>query len=480
MAYYFLAHCLLICLLQDLVCSLKVVVSISSSSNFDLRLLTIHLFQQEEVLPFWLQKYSEFHTEDKRLLVIDATYAYFNKIVLKKRHDDRNTVALTITIYDESSILFSPKLINLIDSLEIYLDYPCKESFKMVDAFSYNGEIVAPFRMKYLYDYFDEFLILESRYTFSGQLKSDLYFKSTENHLKFAPYLSKIKYIVLEHFPDMPSNWNQHKPAFIQDISKESFWREEYQMKFFKFFIPINSSYVYTITGTENDGATTDQRIASSCKTVLYLSDVDEIPNRDILAYIRQNHQNSEVYQALLQPIHIEMYCFYYNFHWMSFKRWYKPYIIDSTGLFDITSMSHARLNQVTFMKWPTIGGWHLSYFLSIDDIIRKIESFSHREFDLTQFKLPAKIHQSIATGQDLFGRTDERWNYVALNISSLVAGKPVNGEDNDDEYDGEDDDGISSSEEDIGTDDDVVVVLPDGWEELQILVSDLQDQHNT
>jgi len=49
--------------------------------------------------------------------------------------------------------------------------------------------------------------------------------------------------------------------------------------------------------------------------------------------------------------------------------------------------------------------GYHLSYGLSVDDIIRKIESFSHQEYNSPKFKNREHIMRSITNEEDLFYR---------------------------------------------------------------------------
>ena len=59
----------------------------------------------------------------------------------------------------------------------------------------YNGEPIIEFRLKYLNDYVDRFIIVESIYTHSGNKKEDFYF----NRIKI--YLNLIeKKCVFIHF----------------------------------------------------------------------------------------------------------------------------------------------------------------------------------------------------------------------------------------------------------------------------------------
>lgn len=62
--------------------------------------------------------------------------------------------------------------------------------------------------------------------------------------------------------------------------------------------------------------------------------------------------------------------------------------------------------------------GWHLSYFLSIDDIVRKIESTSHREYDLLEYKSKEHIQECLQTGKDLYKRQDVVFQQLVLSES--------------------------------------------------------------
>lgn len=50
-------------------------------------------------------------------------------------------------------------------------------------------------------------------------------------------------------------------------------------------------------------------------------------------------------------------------------------------------------------------GGWHLSYYMGLADLARKLESFSHSEYDAPEFKAADHVLECIRTGRDLFNR---------------------------------------------------------------------------
>jgi len=50
-------------------------------------------------------------------------------------------------------------------------------------------------------------------------------------------------------------------------------------------------------------------------------------------------------------------------------------------------------------------GGWHFSFLQKPLDIVKKIKSYSHGEFNQNQFIDEKKIEEKIANNEDIFGR---------------------------------------------------------------------------
>jgi beta-1,4-mannosyl-glycoprotein beta-1,4-N-acetylglucosaminyltransferase len=46
-------------------------------------------------------------------------------------------------------------------------------------------------------------------------------------------------------------------------------------------------------------------------------------------------------------------------------------------------------------------GGWHFTWVFSLENIIKKIESTAHQEFNRPEYKNPEKIRELIASGRD-------------------------------------------------------------------------------
>jgi beta-1,4-mannosyl-glycoprotein beta-1,4-N-acetylglucosaminyltransferase len=69
----------------------------------------------------------------------------------------------------------------------------------VIDNVLYNGDPIIEFRLKYLNEYGDVFLIVESIYTHSGNRKNDLTYNI--NKYIFKEYEDKILFYRIEYFP---------------------------------------------------------------------------------------------------------------------------------------------------------------------------------------------------------------------------------------------------------------------------------------
>jgi beta-1,4-mannosyl-glycoprotein beta-1,4-N-acetylglucosaminyltransferase len=61
--------------------------------------------------------------------------------------------------------------------------------------------------------------------------------------------------------------------------------------------------------------------------------------------------------------------------------------------------------------------GWHFGYLGNADQVIAKIEAFSHEEYNTEEFKNKAALQEKIRNGKDLFGR-DLYYIFIPLDDS--------------------------------------------------------------
>lgn len=256
---------------------------------------------------------------------------------------------------------------------------------KVIDTFPFNGDWTIKMRLQFMFPFVDEFVITESRYTFSGARKDILYKDQWEKILR--PFQSKIHWVIVdEYYHTVPDEWyNVYKTQpFFKEESKNAWYNEHYQRD-----VAIN--YIKEKYKDED--------------YILNVGDVDEIPNIDIF---HTNVRETMFFKLneIKQPLYLEMLFFYYNFYWKKPYNWYRGYIIGKKQLEENPSLTFWRIKYLPNLVLKN-AGWHFSYFMDIRDIQRKIRSFSHREYDIDRWTNIEHIKECIAQGKDLFDRLE-------------------------------------------------------------------------
>jgi hypothetical protein len=253
--------------------------------------------------------------------------------------------------------------------------------YKIYDTFSYNGEEIAVFRVKYLYDTIDTFIIIEARETYSGIKKTELYFE--KNKALFEPYMNKIKFIIIDSFdiiksiPEYNKNMLWKPEVWMLPITYDSWCREHYQRD-------IAGEYLNSITNTNND------------HYLLYCGDVDEIPRSSVFKDL--NITSGDI-------IHLEMSAYIYNYKWKKIYKWCYPFITTRKNLTTHKLSELRNLIPTAVSPYIKDAGWKCIYFQSYNEIYRMIESSPHRQYDSEDYKNLDHIKSCIENGQDIFNR---------------------------------------------------------------------------
>ena len=227
-----------------------------------------------------------------------------------------------------------------------------------LDSTMFNGDEVMFTRLKYLYKHVDRFFISEQRFTHTGIMKDALYIDTMKE--RFAPYLDKITFIT-------------------QDTPLQGAWANENYMR----NCPLEK--ILEMYPTE--------------AFILSVCDCDEIP--DVTAV-----KKDELHAATASGcIYMQQAFHYYNLNWY-ISEWSRAYFLSDTLI-----KANRSLQIYRDMRGPVAGtivcGWHLSYFMSVKDIHRKIVSFAHEEFNREEFRSYDNIANAIHTGKDVFHRSD-------------------------------------------------------------------------
>lgn len=254
---------------------------------------------------------------------------------------------------------------------------------KIIDCFLFYNELtMLKFRLEYLYDYVDKFVLLESTKTFVGHDK-ELYYEHNK-HL-FEKYEDKIIHIIVDDDVNFNPNDIEHH---------EIHWQRE---KFQRNCLDRGIS-----------------QIDLNADDILIINDVDEIPDRNVLCLLRTQHMQN----ALLT---LEQDFYYYNLNCKRNDKWNIAKIVNYNIYHDIYKRSCQRVRKEWRAPVVKQAGWHFSYFGDIEYIQNKIQNFSHQELN-TQANTDAnKIKDDILNCSDLFYKDEIKYVYIPIEENTYL-----------------------------------------------------------
>jgi beta-1,4-mannosyl-glycoprotein beta-1,4-N-acetylglucosaminyltransferase len=244
--------------------------------------------------------------------------------------------------------------------------------YHVYDCFCYfNEDMLLQLRLETLWDHVDFFVICESKKTISGLDK-----KLNFDLEKFQKYSSKIRYLIVDNYPFETSD-----P-----------WRNErYQRDYL-------SKGLY-------DAKPSD---------LIMVSDVDEIPRPGVW----DSYDTAKFLRADCEQM---MYAYYLNNRWedggrpviwfgtkiTTFKNFQRYFCHSMELLRNYKATGFLRgLKRAWFKKFRvqniSNAGWHFTWMAGIDQVIKKLESFAHQEYNRPEYKDPEAIHLLINSGRDI------------------------------------------------------------------------------
>ena len=242
----------------------------------------------------------------------------------------------------------------------------------------YNGDLSAKYLISCVFAKADEIILIEAAETHSGSRKPFYFYKQ---HLSdFAPYRGKLTILQIDHFPEMPDGWNPF--SGMPDEEKRSWFREFYQRN-------VVREYLQTKYSSKN--------------YILFCCDADEIINkRTFEGTVTKAASN---YNLFDKPHYLEMDQLYFNCNWRIQDKWRLAFVCNGNAL-QISMPNEIRIKsrEATDDYIIPDGGWHCSYFASLKDIVRKIESYAHRCLDRPVVRDEGHIRKCIKEGKDIFG----------------------------------------------------------------------------
>ncbi len=242
---------------------------------------------------------------------------------------------------------------------------------RIVDCFPYNGESIALFRLAYLWNVVDEFVIVEAGETHTGQKKDELFLDRYAPRLE--PFASKITRLVIDRFP-IPTAAELAPLTNPRNTNPSAWFREKYQRNFAADYLRSRSE-----------------------PWILLGCDVDEIPRRETVLTL------PGCYDALTVGYRLEMALFYYSSRWVKQAKWYHAFVANDRAVRQET-LDGLRTGP-SIKKALRDAGWHLSYFMTNEEIQRKLQAFAHTELSTEESRKVEWIQQCRRTGRDLHHR---------------------------------------------------------------------------
>ncbi len=249
---------------------------------------------------------------------------------------------------------------------------------KKYDCFCYfNEDMLLELRLETLWNHVDYFVISEATYTHAG--------KERETHFdinRFAKYQSKIRYLKLDQRPQGPND----------------FWK--------------NENFIRNHLAHGVDDAHPDD--------LIIISDLDEIPNPEVIAQYDPKYLRGDFDQRY--------YSYFLNNYWLgdvdenesilpntniwrgskitTYRHFVDFFQSNSTSVRSYKSSGPLRsIKRAWFRKMNVQlienGGWHFTWVFKMPDIVKKIESTAHQEFNRSEYKDPIYIEKMIRSGRD-------------------------------------------------------------------------------
>jgi beta-1,4-mannosyl-glycoprotein beta-1,4-N-acetylglucosaminyltransferase len=302
---------------------------------------------------------------------------------------------------------------------------------KIIDCFTFFNELdLLEIRLKYLSEVVDYFVIVEADTSHNGEPKQMVF---RDNMDRYKPFIEKIIYV-------------QIKMENFENKNKVAWKREGYQRNQIKVGI---------------------EKLNLSNSDLVLISDVDEIPNKEILSELKFNGKNNVQFKKLTKlklisrgvsqslkyafyrainkdisavksqlkliytvlfkdeepPVNFKMHNFFY---YLNFQQ--KNTFWSGTQCIQARLLKKFTANEIRgFRKAPleTVfnGGWHFSYLGGKEMIKYKIQNFAHQEYNIPEILSDEYIDHCINNGYSIFEyfkNPNIKPEYIKRDISHL------------------------------------------------------------
>ena len=231
---------------------------------------------------------------------------------------------------------------------------------KIIDCTTYYSEdLMLDIRFNILNEFVDKFIIVESKFSHSGEQK-----KLNFDINKFQKFKDKIEYLIIENEPD----------GIIENIENSS------EIKRKNSLLRIEQSYDFIMNALDD----------VDDNDLVCLSDNDEIPNFNS-EYFKKSNNDIFIFKQLF---------FYYKFNlFYDLIPWYGTKACRKKKLLSFSWLRNLKNKKYPFWRVDTLfsnlkhmnlqivedGGWHFTNIKTAKDIYTKLSNFGHHnEFDVS------------------------------------------------------------------------------------------------
>lgn len=237
----------------------------------------------------------------------------------------------------------------------------------IIDTFCFFQELdMLELRLRYMDSFVDKFVIVESNLTYSGKTKP---YNLENNWQRFKPYHNKIEYFQIEQ----ATEGKEFKDVSQYDPTNGPFLLE-YEQR--------NSIMYYNRMVRDED--------------IVFVSDLDEFYTEELVSLLATSNLN-EPYSVTQK--------FYTNF--VNNRSVNEPFwngtTFTSGKVFKTLTPQEMRDNRNIYQR--VCDGYHFSSCGSVEEIVNKIQSFAHVEFDRPSITSKEVVGNLLKEGKDVLQR---------------------------------------------------------------------------
>jgi beta-1,4-mannosyl-glycoprotein beta-1,4-N-acetylglucosaminyltransferase len=246
----------------------------------------------------------------------------------------------------------------------------------IIDVFLFNNEIdLLELRLRENWKLFDKFIIIEGNKTFQGRNKYSLL--NTRVNKKRFEWASKK---IIRH------------TASLSSCPCDQWENEKIQLNFM----------TQVIKEYKNDHST----------NLFVTGDCDEIVNKFAIREIIKNKTE------LPLVLFLNGYYYYLNGRAENIHRFIPGNIVLKKENLEIKNLFELRRERLSKIKRyissdNRVSGWHFSFIGGVHKIIKKMEQYSHSEYNNKKFKQKNRIKKHIENGTDVFERKEGHEHFL-------------------------------------------------------------------